>query len=63
MKLEDMIMVVENRKGQETNFLLSLRDYMEMVLKACEDSAVDMADAISQLYGTREGCFLSSTFP
>lgn len=55
MKLEDMIMVVENRKGQETNFLLSLRDYMEMVLKACEDSAVDMADAISQLYGTREG--------
>ena len=54
MKLEDMIMVVENRKGTETNFLLSLADYMEMVVKACDDSAVDMADAINQLYGTKE---------
>ena len=28
MKLEDMVMVVENRKGTETNFLLELTDYM-----------------------------------
>lgn len=55
MKLEDMILVTENRKGTETIFLLNLPDYMEMVLKACEDSATDMADAIGQLYGTREG--------
>lgn len=37
-----------------TNFLLSLADYMEMVVKACDDSAVDMADTINQLYGTKE---------
>ena len=54
MKLEDMIMVVENRKGTETNFLTDLRGYMEMAVKACDDSAVDMADAIGQLYGTKE---------
>lgn len=54
MKLEDMVMVVENRKGTETNFLTDLRGYMEMVVKACDDSAVDMADAINQLYGTKE---------
>lgn len=46
MKLEDMILVVENRKGTETNFLTDLRGYMEMAVKACDDSAVEMADAI-----------------
>lgn len=54
MKLEDMIMVVEYRKGTETNFLTDLRGYMEMAVKACDDPAVDMADAIRQLYGTKE---------
>ena len=28
MKLGDMVMVVENHKGTETNFLLELTDYM-----------------------------------
>ncbi len=55
MKLENMILVTENCKGTETIFLLNLPDYMAMVLKACEDSAIDMADAISQLYSTKEG--------
>lgn len=55
MKLEDMILVTENHKGTESIFLLNLSDYMEMVLKACEDSARDMADALAQLYNTREG--------
>lgn len=55
MKLEDMILVVENRKGTETMFLLGLPEYMEMVLKACGDSAVDMADAVQQLYDTKKG--------
>lgn len=54
MKLEDMILVIENRKGTETMYLLGLPDYMEMVLRACEDSAIDMADAVKQLYDTRE---------
>ena len=33
MKLEDMILVVENRKGTETNFILNLTDYMGEALK------------------------------
>lgn len=55
MKLEDMILVTENRKGTESIFLLNLSDYMEMVIRACEDSAVNMAGALAQLYDTREG--------
>lgn len=54
MKLENMIMAVENRKGTETNFLTDMWGFMEMAVKACDDSAVDMADAIGQLYGTKE---------
>lgn len=54
LKLEDMILVIENRKGTETMFLLGLPDYMEMVLKACDDSALDMADAIKQLYDSQK---------
>ena len=43
MKLEDMIMVVENRKGTETNYLLNLTDYMEAALKLWGEHAEDMA--------------------
>lgn len=55
MKLEDMIMVVENQKGTETNFLTDLRGYMEMAVKACDDSAIDLADAVEALYETKAG--------
>lgn len=54
MKLEEMILVTENSKGTETIFLLGLPDYMELVLKACEDSAYDVADAVKQLYDSRK---------
>nr|WP_289707614.1 hypothetical protein [Enterocloster clostridioformis] len=55
MKLEDMIMAVENRKGKETNFLTNMWGYMEMAVKACDDSAVDLADAVEALYETKAG--------
>ena len=55
MKLEDMILVVENRKGTETNYLLNLTDYMEAALKLWGEHAEDMAGAIGTLYGTKEG--------
>ena len=54
MKLEDIIMVVENREGKETNFLLNLTDYMETALKLWGDYAEDMAAAVSDLYETKE---------
>lgn len=55
MKLEDMIMVIENHKGTETNFLLNLTDYMEATLKLWGEYAEDMAGAIGTLYETKAG--------
>lgn len=56
MKLEDMIMMVENRKGTETNYLLNLTDYMEEALRLWGDHTVeDIAGSISALYGTKDG--------
>ena len=55
MKLEDMILVVENRKGTETNYLLNLTDYMETALKLWGEHAEDMAGAIGTLYETKAG--------
>ncbi len=55
MKLEDIIMAVENRKGMETNFLTDMWGFMEMAVKACDDSAIDLADAVGALYETKAG--------
>lgn len=55
MKLEDMIMVVENRERAETNYLLNLADYMEKALELWGEYAEDMAVAIGTLYETKEG--------
>ena len=55
MNLEDMVMVVENRKGTETNYLLNLTDYMEAALKLWGEHAEDMAGAIGTLYETKAG--------
>ena len=54
MKLEDMVMVVENRKGTETNFLMNLTDYMGEALKLWGEYAEDMAGVVGTLYGTKE---------
>lgn len=41
MKISDMIMVIENRKGTESNSLCSFEDYLsEFVFKATEDQKV-----------------------
>ncbi len=55
MKLEDVIMVSENREGKEINFLLNLADYMQTALSLWGDHAEDMAGAIGTLYETKKG--------
>jgi hypothetical protein len=55
MKLGDMVMVVENHKGTETNFLLNLTDYMETALKLWGEHAEDMSGVVSTLYETKAG--------
>lgn len=60
MKLEDMILVEEERRAEKTRFLLSFTDYVEMVLHDCGHSAEKMADILEQLNATKEGkgrCF------
>ena len=56
MKLEDMVMVVENRKGTETNFLLELTDYMGEILGLWGDGYVveNIAGSIDELYTTKK---------
>lgn len=53
MKLEDVIMVVDNRKGMEISYLLNFTDYMKEALRLGEKHAEAMAEAISTLYGTK----------
>lgn len=57
MKLEDMIMVVENHKGTETNYLQELTDYMGETLGLWRDGYVveNIAGSINELYGTKKG--------
>ncbi len=54
MKLEEMVMVIENCKGVETNYLSSFEDYVEIVAKACSDSIGDMAFCVRELFETKK---------
>ena len=50
MKLNDMIFVIENRKGTvETNFLLTLDDTIEMLKQSGEYSMKETAAIFSEL--------------
>lgn len=54
MKLEDIIFITENWKGTETNYLFSVKDYLEIITDAYKDSPQDMARAVEELYQTKE---------
>lgn len=56
MKLEDMVMVVENHKGTETNYLQELTDYLGETLGLWRDGCVveNIAGSINELYGTKK---------
>lgn len=53
MKIEDMILVTDNNKGSETNFLASFEDYIKIIAAAFADSVKEMAYAIAELYETK----------
>lgn len=53
MKLEDIILVTDNDKGTETNFLCTFKDYMkEFICRSYED-ALDVANMGIELENTR----------
>jgi hypothetical protein len=54
MKLEEMILVTENRRGAEYNYLLSFEDYLEAVQELFSDEAYDVAYAVETLFETKE---------
>ena len=46
MELNNMILVTENWKGRETNFLLTIEDYKESVVSTLYDSPSETVDAM-----------------
>lgn len=54
MKLEEMILVTENRKGLETNYLSGFEDYLEVIRELFSDEAFDVAYAVEALFETKE---------
>ncbi len=54
MKLEEMILVTENREGIETNFLSSFEDYLKSVQELLSSEAYDVACAVAALFETKE---------
>ena len=55
MKLNDMILVIENKRGEETNYLSNFEDYLERIEKAYSDSTSDRAFAVEKLLWTKQG--------
>lgn len=54
MKLEEVILVTENRKGTETSYLSSFVDYLKLVQNLFSDMPHDVAYAVEDLFETKE---------
>lgn len=50
MELNKIILVIENRKGTETNLLLTFEDYKANMLMHVSDAPNEIADVVSDLY-------------
>lgn len=62
MKLEDVILVTENRKGVETNYLSAVTDYLKLLAEIYRDNVTDLSEAIDGLYRTRQGRTFSEVY-
>jgi hypothetical protein len=49
MNVNEMILVIENRKGTETNFLLTFDDYKKLLLEGMVETMPEVADVIMDL--------------
>ena len=52
MKVNDIVMVTENRKGTETNFLMTVTDYIEHIDLNALESRQDVAEVMLELGST-----------
>lgn len=53
MKIQDMILVIENIKGKETNMLMTLQEYKEAYLFVSSLSREESAQLLKELYDTK----------
>lgn len=53
MKIQDMILVMENIKGKETNMLMTLEEYKEAYLFVSSLSREESAQALKELFDTK----------
>ena len=52
MRLNEIVLVTENRKGTETNFLMTVTDYIEYIDLNSLESRQDVAEVMLELGGT-----------
>ena len=53
MKIQDMILVIQNIKGSEKNMLMTLEEYKEAHLFVSSLSREESADALKELFDTK----------
>lgn len=54
MKLEEILLVVENDKGTETGFLMDFDHYFTVMQGICGENVQELGKSIQELYRTRE---------
>ena len=53
MKIQDMVLVIENTKGSETNMLMTVKEYKEAYLFVSSLSREESAQALKELFDTK----------
>ena len=53
MKIQDMILVIQNSKGSETNMLMTLKEYKEAYLFVSSLSKEKSAQVLKELFDTK----------
>lgn len=62
MRLEDVILVTENQKGTETNYLSTVKDYFKLLAEIYLDNVTDLSEAVDELYRTKQNKALSEVY-
>lgn len=62
MRLDEIILVTENWKGTETNYLSTFEDYMKVLTEVYKDNLQDLSYAIDNLYQTKQERTFSETY-
>ena len=54
MNIEDMILVIDNERGKEVNFLYTFEDYVSEILLPRYPIVIDAMEAVAELFNTRK---------